>query len=222
MMDKIGYDMLDKLSKTAFWEWFTKKFLSSATTRVFGYPKFPMEDFFKIVDLLRTGRVYAFVCSDYSSVGSRVIRVLSDAIFTHGGLIQKCTDRTTGVIHMRSIGLQLEHMLSLLREVDYFAVIEVPLKCPEYFDKVQTRIIGSWARRDELLYDFEERLGNDPNKLYCSEYCLTILGDLCTIKPKTRMVLGREVFAPDDILDIGKVVYTNHKGVAKKYLPGPN
>ena len=222
MFDTIGYAILDKLSKTAFWEWFTKKFLSSATTRVFGYPKFPMEDFFKIVDLLKPGRLYAFVCSDYSSVGSGAIRTVSNAIFTHAGMIQNGKDRTTRIIHMRSIGLQLNHMLTLLREVDYFAVVEIRLKYAEDYSKACARMDASWASRGSLVYDFEERLGNGLNKVYCSEYVLNVCGDICSTKPKTQTILGREVFAPDNILDIGKVVYSNHKGVLRKYLSDLN
>lgn len=222
MFDNIGYAILDRLAKTAFWEWFTKKFLSSATTRVFGYPQFPMEDFFKIVDLIRPGRLYAFVCSDYSSVGSGTIRTISDAIFTHAGMVINGKDRTTRVIHMRSIGLQLDHMLTLLREVDYFAVIEIPLK--DHGDTIRAygRMDDSWDNRSNMVYDFEERLGNDPQKVYCSEYVLNICGDICSTKPKTQTILGREVFAPDNILDIGKVVYSNHKGVLRKYLSDLN
>ena len=224
MFDNIGYAILDKLSKTAFWEWFTKKFLSSATTRVFGYPQFPMEDFFKIVDLLKPNKLYAFVCSDYSSVGSIAMRVLANTNFkfTHGGMIQRGSYMSARVVHMRSTGLQLDHILTLLREVDYFAVIEIPLIDGADYDKAQARIASSWANRTKLNYDFEERLGNDPNKVYCSEYVLNICGDICAIKPRTQTILGREVFAPDNILDIGKVVYSNHKGVLRKYLSDLN
>lgn len=221
MFDAIGYSILDKLSKTAFWEWFTKKFLSSATTRVFGYPKFPMEDFFKIVDRLEAGKVYAFVCSDYSSVGSGAIRVVSDSLFTHAGMVLPGKDRDTRVLHMRSSGMHLDHMLTLLREVDYFAVAEIPTEA-NGFAVASLRMVNAWQARGQYAYDFEEKLNNDRNKVYCSEFVLNICGDICRIKPKTQNILGREVFAPDDILDIGKVIYSNHQGVAKKYLISPN
>ena len=222
MFDTIGYAILDKLSKTAFWEWFTKKFLSSATTRVFGYPKFRMEDYFRIVDLMRPGRVYAFACSDYSSVGSQTIRTISNAVFTHGGMVESGRDRTTKVLHMRSVGLQYDHMLSLLREVDYFAVVEIPTNASSDCTIVRDRMINAWVNRKNFTYDFEEKLGNDQNKVYCSEFVLNICGDLCRIKPKTQTILGREVFAPDNILDLGKVIFSNHEGVAKKYRNDPN
>ena len=219
VLDRIGYAILDRLSKTAFWEWFTKYFLSGTTTRVYGYPKFPMKDFFKIVDLMVRGRLYAFVCSDYLSVGSIAIRTVDDFIFTHAGMILNDGDRTTRVMHMRSDGLHLDHMLTLLREVDYFAVVEIPLNSPESLFVAMQRMNKMWENRDVLLYDFEERLGNDPNKVYCSEFVLNICGDICVEKPKTQIILGREVFAPDNILGIGSVIYTNHSDVAKKYLP---
>ena len=221
MLDNIGYAILDRISKTAFWAWFTKTILSGATTRVWGYPKFPMTDFFKLVDLMQPGKLYAFACSDYSSIGSEVIRGAdSDAIFTHGGMIENGGDRTTKVLHMRSIGMQLDHMLSLLREVDYFAVVEIDLKGESFVQIAQTRMDQAWQHKAQYTYDFEERLDNDPHKVYCSEFVLSICGDLCRIKPKTQTILGREVFAPDNILELGKVVYSNHEGVLKKYLLG--
>jgi hypothetical protein len=218
MLDSIGYALLDKLSKTDFWKWFVKNFMTGLTTRIYGYPQFPMEDFFKIVDLMKPDCLYAFACSDYKSIGSSSIRAVSNSLFTHAGVILNAKDRDTKVIHMRSDGLNREHMLALLREVDYFAVIEIPLVGKQALDVVKSRIESTWMRRKDLVYDFEERLGNDQNKLYCSEYVLTLCGDLCVTKPKTMTVLGREVFAPDNILDIGKVVYSNHNGIVKKYI----
>ena len=221
MLDSIGYKLLDKLSKTAFWEWFVKNCMSGLTTRIYGYPKFPMEDYFKIVDAMKPDALYAFVCSDYKSIGSGSIRAVSDALFTHAGLIINGKDRDTKVIHMRTTGLNREHMIALLREVDYFAVVEIHLLSKQSLDLVKTRIESTWLKRQELIYDYEERLGNDQNRLYCSEYVLTLCKDVCSITPKMSTVLGREVFAPDNILDIGKVVYSNHSGIVKKYIRKP-
>ena len=221
MLDSIGYKLLDKLSKTALWEWIVKNCMSGLTTRIYGYPKFPMEDFFKIVDLMKPDALYAFACSDYKTIGSGSIRTISDALFTHSGFITNGKDRDTEVIHMRTTGLNREHMLALLREVDYFAVVEIPLLSGQMLNMVRRRIEESWLKRKELVYDYEERLGNDQNKLYCSEYVLTLCKDACTIAPKMSTILGREIFAPDNILDIGRVVYSNHSGIVKKYIHNP-
>jgi len=211
MLDKIGNALLDKLSKTAFWEWFVKKYMSSYTLRCFGYPKFPMEDFFTIVDKLDKNKIYCFVCSDYESLGSKLIRTITDAQFTHAGFIIPGNDRTIRCVHMRSIGLQHDHLLSLLREVDYIAVIEPDIKCPEDHEEAMMRLQSILENEDEYSYDFEEKLDNGARKLYCSELIFRVLDDLCTsrnFKPET--ILGREVFLPDNIIGIGDVVYTNH------------
>ena len=219
MLDKIGEALLDKLSKTAFWEWFVKKYLSSYTLRFFGYPKFPMDDFFKIVDKLDKNKIYCFVCSDYESLGSKVIRSISDSKFTHAGFILPGDDRSIRCVHMRSTGLHEDHLLSLLREVDYIGVVEPDIKCPEDYGEAKTRLKDIVAREKEYSYDFEERLDNGERKLYCSELVFEVLEDLCTsrnFKPET--ILGREVFLPDNIVDIGDVVYTNHEDLKAKAL----
>lgn len=219
MLDKIGNALLDKLSKTAFWEWFVKKYMSSYTLRNFGYPKFPMSDFFTIVDKLDKDKIYCFVCSDYESLGSKIIRSISDSKFTHAGFILPGDDRSIRCVHMRSIGLQNDHLLSLLREVDYIAVVEPDIKCPEDHLEARDRLQAILNHESEYYYDFEERLDNGPRKLYCSELIFDVLGGLCTsrnFKPET--ILGREVFLPDNIVDIGDVVYTNHEDLAAHAL----
>jgi len=216
MLDKVGELLLDRLSKTAFWEWFVKKYLSSYTLRCFGYPTFPMEAFFTIVDKLEKGKIYCFVCSDYESLGSKLIRTITDAKFTHAGFIIPGTDRTTRCVHMRSIGMQNEHPLSLLREVDYIAIVEPQMKD---YQAAKDRLEDILKNPSRYQYDFEERLDNGPYKWYCSEMIFTVLANLCTSPNfKSETILGREVFLPDNIVDIGNVVYTNHAGLRVRTL----
>lgn len=216
MLDKIGVALLDKLSKTRSWEWFVKKYLSSYTLRWFGYPKFPMEDFFKIVDTLDKEKVYCFVCSDYESLGSKVIRSITDSKFTHAGFIIPDGDRNTRCVHMRSSGLQVDHLLSLLREVDYIAIVDPAVSS---YKEAKIRIKDVLANPKEYSYDFEEKLDNNPYKMYCSELIYKVLMGICwSPKFKPQVILGREVFLPDNIVDIGEVVYTNHAGLQLKVL----
>lgn len=210
--------MLGYLTRTAAWKKFAAHWLGGFTFRVFGHPKFPVEDFFTIVDRMDPNELYAFVSSDYDSLASKMIRLVTGrgSHFTHGGLVLPAGHRTTRIAHMVRAGLVLEHLLNLLRGVDYFALVHIPL-APEAKTEAVQRLAHLIEKQAQIEYDYEQDLDNNNLELYCSELFYRLFDGLVTdpdMKPRT--VLGRRAFAPDQILDVGCVIYSNHPEVMEQ------
>ncbi len=209
--------LLAWLVKTNIWRWFAGKYIGHFTLRTFGYPSFPMEDFFDIVDITNAkNTVYGFVSTDTKSLSSMLIRrVTSNGKFSHAGLILPGAPREFMILHMLGKGLIHQHILGLLRQIDLLAVIAVELS-PDNYKIYQDRLSNIMKHRDLFKYDYEQNLDNDERLLYCSELFFDLLDGLIDDPDfKTREIFGRKVFTPDQVAKIGKVIYTNHPNLAK-------
>ena len=210
-MNPIALKILNSLSKTDVWKWFVENYLD-ITLRTSGYPLFPIEDFFRIIDLAAADRdaVYCFGSSDYKTLGSLAVRKISNSQLSHAGFLMPDTYKTSAVFHIRTSGIHLEHLLSLLKEIDYLIVVRVALDS-QRAKEAHRRMNDIITNKEKYHYDFSESLDNGQYQLYCSEMITSVLKDLIPMTP--RVVLGKTVFLPDQVTELGKVIYSNHPQV---------
>jgi hypothetical protein len=205
--------MIRWFGRTAFWKWIAQHVIAHMTFRVMSYPSFPMEDFFEVLNKMSANKntIYCFASSDHASLASLLIRrVTRSGVFSHAGVVIPAGARGCKVLHMMGEGPQHEHLLDLLREIDYFALVAVELSKAEH-DAVMRKINYIIANKEKFYYDYTQELNNGDNKLYCSEMIYAVLdGYVHDPDFKARNILGRKVFDPDQVVKIGKVVYTNH------------
>lgn len=198
------------------------KFCAITNIRPFGYVTFPIDDYFKILDLLDPNYYYAFLSTDTKTLSSMMIKALiattgKKGLFSHGGLIVFNDYKDTKVMHVNHSGFQYQSMLSHLKEIDYLAVLKIPVK-EEYKKIVEERIENIKSRSKDINYDWEERLDNDKNQIYCTEELYLIFKDLVS-NFKPRKVANRDTFDPDHLLEIGlEVVYCNHPNYSKLHI----
>jgi len=176
-----------------------------------------MSDYFKIVDKLELGKYYVFVSTDAKSISSILIKeavkmASETGYFSHAGHIFPGDDRTVKLLHMRDIGLVDQLAIDFLKQVDYFCVIELPIK-EENKAEVERRInkVKEDAINLNIVYDWQQDLTNGDSIIYCSELIYKNfkgLVDNPNFKPRT--MYGRLVFDPDILVDCGTIVYSNH------------
>ena len=196
--------MLNKIfkwfSRTRVWLWFARNVMAHFTFRIMGYPSFPVEKFFDLVDLMRKSKnkIYCFASTDHASLASWLIRnATGGGQFSHAGLILPGTPRGTKVLHMMGAGVVEIHALSLLREIDYLAIVEVELT-PEGYKQAYRKIQYIQNHKSKFEYDYQQELQNGGHKLYCSEMIYAVLDGLVDDPDfKARNLLGRKVFPPD-------------------------
>lgn len=213
-LQAILFNFLDWINRTKLWEDFFKA-LGKYNIRFRGYPLFQMSDYFKIVDILKQNKYYVFVTTDSKSVSSilikEAVKISSDtAYFSHAGHIFYGGERNTKLLHMRDVGLIEQLAIDYLKQVDYFCVIELPIK-NENKAEVERRITEIKKNIKNIVYDWEQDLTNGDSIIYCSELIYkNFKGLVDSPNFKPRMMFGRLVFDPDILLGCGKIVYSNH------------
>jgi hypothetical protein len=202
-------------TRTRFWVWFAEKYIGHFTFRTMGYTKFPIERYFEMVDAIAEPGFYAFVSTDVDSLASRLIRftVGSGAKYSHGGLVFHGGDRHTSVMHMKAKGLKSDHLLRVCHEADYVTLVKVPVP-EEKMGEVRRRIAEFVERRKQITYDYTQEMNDNDWNIYCSEFYYRIFNGIVDdpdIQP--TVIAGRKVFDPNQIVRIGKVVFSNHPEV---------
>lgn len=215
MKEKLTYRLLNWLDKTKAWELFFKK-LNIYNIRFKGYPAFIMSDYFRIIDRSNPVDHYVFLSTDSKSLSSiaikKAIRCKEFPIhFSHAGILFFDGDRNTSIMHVTAAGLIEQPLLDFLKQVDYFCVLRLPVDKQEDIT-INNRIKRLRNRAGLIKYDWEERLDNGENLLYCSELVYEVFKDLVNSPNfKPRMILGRNVFDPNLLLSCGEIVYCNYK-----------
>lgn len=219
MKEKFKYCFLNWVDKTKAWELFFKK-MNIYNLRFKGYPAFVMSDYFRITDRSDPDGHYVFLSTDSKSLSSiaikRAIKSKDFPVhFSHSGLIFPDGDRNTSIMHVTSAGLIEQPLLDFLKQVDYFCVIK--LSIDKKNDNTVTNRIKILRNRSDLIkYDWEERLDNGENLLYCSEMVYEIFKGLVNSTHfKPRKVMGRYIFDPNQLLSCGEIVYNNHPELIK-------
>jgi len=217
-LQSILFKLFDWITGTNAWKSFFKA-IGEYNLRFKGYPLFPTSDYFKIVDTLENGKHYVFVATDTECVSSILIKEAvkiskGTSYFSHAGHIFYGENRTVKILHMRSIGLIEQLALDFLKQVDYFCVIEIPVKkgCET---EVENRINEVRKNAKNISYDWAEELTNGDNLIYCSELIYDNFKDLVD-NPNfvPRLMYGRLIFDPDNLLNCGKIVYSNHPNIS--------
>lgn len=205
---------------TRAWRWIAGNIIAHFTFRVMGYTEFPMQDYFKMIDVIgvsqaaRNGRaIYAFSCSDHQSLASILIRLIAGrkgkGKYSHSGVILFGNDRTTQAMHMMGQGLVIEPLLNVLKRVDYFTLVEIALPQDGY-ERAQKRIAYIQNNQLGIRYDYAQTLNNGP-RIYCSELVYIILREaIDSINILSKPIWGRRVFDPDAVVRLGGIIYTNH------------
>ena len=219
MLSYIYGKLLQWFLKTNTWKIFGK-ICAVTNLRPFGYTYFPIDDYFKIVDKAEPDHYYIFLSTDTRTISAILIKWLVgttdvSGLFSHGGLINFNGDRNTTIMHVNHAGFRNQSLLAHLKEVDYFAVIKIPVK--DGSDEViKERITAIKNRAPQIEYDWAESLGNDENKIYCTEMLYLIFKDLVdnpNFEP--REILHNLYFDPDVLLKVGELIYCNHPQLPK-------
>lgn len=210
---------------TKAWYRLARHTIAHFTFRTFGYPHFPMIQYFNIVKAIAEDidAVYAFVSADKDSLAWKLSRIFTRGIWGHAGIVVWENGHPI-VYHMKGTGLNCWHLLDILRECDHFALVKLAIP--------KDKTASARGRLEKfktypLAYDFQLELnpaimewlvnnedlpaGNDPIKLYCSEFVLAIGTGLVTnsdFAPIRRM--GQNVFEPDHVYKYGGSVVFEH------------
>lgn len=198
--------IVDWFTSTRTWAWFCARILSPFNLRLFGYPSFPIERYFEMINVSRewlanNSGIILFVSRDRHALTTILLRQFGDATWPHIGVL--CVDdyRSSRVVHMQAKGLINQHPLCLLRDIDDLLLVAIPLG-KDAACLAQERI--AQAIQNGLPYDFSFSLGG--NRVYCSEFVFdVVLAKLTSVKPVIDA--GRKVYQPAQALDVGTVIF---------------
>lgn len=183
--------------------------------RLTGYPKFKLENYFKIRKILRedpTG-VYCFVGADNHSVATILQRVCYKFWWGHCGFIELGEDGEVYISHIRR-KLRYDSLLTYLKEADNFALLKLPLNdvekkiVKEKMAKLKNSLCYYKAR--DYLYRLDQYSSddfwktNDVFYFYCSEYQYFICMNMMNNKAWSR---GQKRFTTDDLYNNSIVVF---------------
>jgi hypothetical protein len=224
-------NILSWFTGTNSWVAFAKHWLGSFTFRVFGYPKFPLTEYFNIEKVynLDPNALYFCVCADTSSLEWQGIHLTTNGgTWGHCGVIHP-GDNGLWVYHMKASGLNSWHLLDFLKECDNFALLKLPLT-PEQLTIAKARLDAILSVAPRLVYNYQIEMDQaivdmlakgqvyTPEEVPSKEYCSQLLYMVgAGIAPGYTMnnVLGRPRFEPDGVYRAGQVVY-EHRAVEVK------
>lgn len=195
------------ITKTKFWDWFLSSPMAHFKLRLWDYPSFPMEEYHKICEILKEPGHYAFVGSDTRSFSFLVNHMVTGAKWAHAGIIMCKPDTPPRLFHSIVTGVCTWDLLSYLREVDNFAIIKITFKDEASEAESIRRLNWYLANVMGLPYDNSFDLG-DRKAFYCSELVYALcegLVDHPHFEPD--MISGMPFFAPDNVYEVGEVVF---------------
>jgi len=211
---------LNWFSTTTMWVKFARHWLGYFTFRVFGYTRFPMDQYFAIKDTFDKAPdgIFGFVCADTQCLAYRINHWLTGCTWSHAGLIRKHGDHLYAW-HMKGNGLVCWHLLDVLKQCDRFALGRLAIEgdnikiANDRFDTICSDPLVPYDYRLEIPQDVIQWLEtgkpldeSDKERLqkltiYCSEFAYVIGAGLCEPDLAPHVVHGRKVFEPDDLYD---------------------
>lgn len=209
---------LNWFSQTDMWAKFARHWSAHFTFRVFGYPRFPMDQYFAIKDAFDQAPdgIFGFVSADTQCLAYRLNHALTACTWSHAGLIRKQGEHLYAW-HMKGDGLNCWHLLDALRQCDRFALGRLRIEgdniriANERFDTLCSDPLVPYDYRLEIPQDVIEWLETDKTidasdkerlqklNLYCSEAVYVIGAGLCEPDLVPHVVHSRKVFEPDDL-----------------------
>jgi len=199
-------------------EWFLNtnlwKYVIRLNPRLRGYPKFKLENYFKIRQILRDDPegIYCFVGCDNHSVAIIVQRIFYKYWWAHSGFIELGEDGEVYISHIRK-KIRYDSLLYYLKEVDNFALLKLPLNedekklVKEKIKKIHNSEC-SYKMRDNL-YQLEQYSCDDYwmhhnyFNFYCSEYQYFV----CMNTMNENWDRGRKRFSTDDLYKNAEVIF---------------
>jgi hypothetical protein len=182
-----------------------------------GEPQFQMSDYHLLVDNIikaEPNTIYTFATTDVSSIISTAIREVTGGNFNHAGLLIFDHNQRPLVVHMVGKGLVVDDLLEVLRDTDYICINKLELTQDNY-DIACERLDYLLMNRDIIKYDYAQRMDNGEHSFYCSEANFFVLDGLYDdVDLKPELIYGINVFSPDQVTKIGKIVYSNHPDIA--------
>lgn len=171
----------------------------------------------------------AFVSADKDILNWRVNHWLTGCTWGHSGLIYWGEDGELRTKEMVGTGYLDEYLVDLLREVDDFALLFIPLESDNHIE-AQRRITKIETLPNKVQYDFslqieqeflkwvESKISNIEQfegnnhlhfKAYCSEYIYIVCHKLVS-SFKTHIFADREIFEPDDVYRGSEILFEEH------------
>jgi hypothetical protein len=210
----------DWLQHTAFWNFLLSRIFPFFHFRLWGYPKFPINEYFKIREMIRNDTsacFYAFVGTDRTFLSWKLRKLIEKSTkWSHAGILLLNDQNELDNLDVTHIGKNCETALVYMREVDDFAIIKFPITdLPKFKNRVknykEADVKVTYDNQLDLSKELTAKIDNDEPftaSIYCSEE-VYILGNGLTVNElKTRMQYGKEYFEPDDVFKAGEVVYS--------------
>ena len=184
------------------------------TPRLIGYPKFRLENYFKIREILRNDPegIYCFVGCDNKSVALKLQRIFHKIWWGHSGFVELGADNEVYISHVRK-RLRYDSLLYYLKEVDNFALLKLPLKEEEkeivkakikklHNSKCYYQVRANLSILDQYASDSYWK-ENEIFYFYCSEYQYFVCMNL--MNPNWKR--GKTRFTADELYKNSKVVF---------------
>jgi hypothetical protein len=195
---------------TRFW-----KSVIRLAPRLRGYPKFRLENYFKIRQILRDNpdEIFCFVGCDNHSVATILQRKFYKIYWAHSGFLSLGTDGEAYISHVRN-KLRFDSLLYYLKEVDQLAIIKLPLSKEE---KEIARQKINKIRQSKVRYFVRDPLPKTDQyasedawetcrsfQFYCSEYQYYVCRGMMD---NPLWSLDRTRFSTDDLYKGGIVIF---------------
>lgn len=192
------------------------KYIVSLNPRLKGYPRFPLEEYFTIRDIIRNDptSIYCFVGVDNASIAVRLQRKAVGVYWSHSGFVYLDADNELSAKHVRWLGLLNWKLLRYLKECDEFALIKLPLnyfemnivnKKLEKLNKAKIKyVIRDNIDREEQYTRRDSWETQNRFKMYCSEYQYFVCQGLMS---SDVWAYGKSKFTPDDVYKGGIIVW---------------
>lgn len=169
--------------------------------------------------------IYAFVVIDKESLASKVISMGAKQKFTHAGIFAWVNNgqnlRDFLVLHMKGKGCVRQHYSNQMAQADRFAIVRFKLDNKEEYDEALKRLEFIMKYRRKFKYDYEMKMQSlhnytnfdpDPDaysddfwKKYCSEFVYFYIRGIVE-HTRTEIILGRDVYGPDNVYNDGELV----------------
>lgn len=227
--------IFDKISATNTYKRFARHWLASFTFRMFGWPKFRMGHYFKIKQAAHAmdgiSGLMAFVSADKQILNWKLNHLLTDCSWGHAGIVYWGEDGELRTKEMLGDGLTDQYLIDLLKEVDDFALMFIPMT-PANLAAAWTRLERIEHAPAKVEYDFtlnldpvliewvkggSEQLNTGKKtpkfkfRAYCSGLVYLAANGLATTGfSEMHEVMEKLVFEPDDVYEQADVLFEEH------------
>jgi hypothetical protein len=203
---------------SALYLFLLKKIFPYLHFRLWGYPKYPKSEYFKIREIMQNDpdHFYVFTGTDTTFLSWKIRRILDkNTKWSHAGILYLNNNKEINALHVTSKGKLNESILEYLSELDNFAIMKIPVKdMPKLLLRIkrfaEADVVVSYDYFLDLSPEITAMLDNDipvTKQVYCSEEVYIIGNEITTNPLIARQQYGKLYFEPDDVYKSGEVVY---------------